>query len=403
MSLDRAPQICSSFQVAKSDLRRWQWQESAIPAAGALAPGQVLVAITKFAFTANNMTYAHLGSPLAYTTIGYWNFFPAPDGWGQIPVWGIGEVVASKHAQLPVGERFYGFFPMATHLTMTLGDVGGVTVVDVTAHRVGLSPIYNEYRLIERDPAFDLSREDAYLILRPGFSLSFCCAVYLQEQNHFGARRILLTSASSKAALGMALLLTEVRQSNLEIVGLTSPDRAKELAARGIYDHVVGYDEVTTLSTDVPTGIVDIANGAALREALDRHLGGCVKHYVIAGFTQRASEASARPVLRGPGYELFSTPAHMVERRKQWGDEIFWQRYIEAWRRFQAFTAPWMTIKRTSGCQGVETIYQEVLDGKTPTETAHILSAWPDKGEGSDGPTFFAARVPQNGEARPGH
>jgi len=378
MSLDRAPQICRSFYVAKSDLRRWQWRESAIPVAGALAPGQVLVAVTKFAFTANNMTYAHLGSPLAYTTIGYWDFFPAPDGWGQIPVWGIGEIVASRHAQLPVGERFYGFFPMATHLKMTLGDVGGVTVVDITAHRAGLSPIYNEYRLIERDPAFDLSHEDAYLVLRPGFSLSFCCAIYLQEQSYFGARRILISSASSKAALGLALLLTEARHSNLEIVGLTSADRTKGLAARSIYDRVVGYDEVTKLSSDVPTVFVDIANGVALAETLDRHRGGCLKRHLIAGFTQQASEAAVRPAVRRSGYELFSAPAHMVERRKEWGDNVFWHRYIESWRRFQAFTAPWMTIQRTSGRQGVETIYEEVLDGKTPTETAHILSAWPE-------------------------
>lgn len=378
MSLDRTLQIGNSFDVAKSDLRRWKWRETAVPAADALTPGQVLVAVTKFAFTANNMTYAHLGSPLAYTTIGYWDFFPAPDGWGQIPVWGVGEIVASRHPQLPVGERFYGFFPMATHLKMTLGAVSGVTVVDCTPHRVSLSPIYNEYRLIERDPAFDLSHEDAYLVLRPGFSLSFCCATYLQEQSYFGAQRILISSASSKAALGMALLLTEARQSNLEIVGLTSADRAKQISARSIYDRVVGYDEVTRLSSDVQTVFVDIANGAILAEALHRHLGGWLKRHLIAGFTQQASEASARSAMRGPGYELFSAPAHMVERRKEWGDNVFWHRYIESWRRFQAFTAPWMNIQRTTGRQGVEKIYEEVLDGRTPTETAHILSAWPE-------------------------
>jgi hypothetical protein len=69
----------------------------------------------------------------------------------------------------------------------------------------------------------------------------------------------------------------------------------------------------------------------------------------------------------------------MVERRQQWGDDVFWQRYIEAWRRFEAFIAPWMTINRSSGYRGVETIYREVFDGKTSTETAHILSAWPDR------------------------
>ena len=50
-----------------------------------LAPGQVLLKIDAFAFTANNVTYAVFGDMMRY-----WQFFPAAsEGWGRIPGLGI--------------------------------------------------------------------------------------------------------------------------------------------------------------------------------------------------------------------------------------------------------------------------------------------------------------------------
>lgn len=77
-----------------------------------LDTGEILVKIEKFAYTANNITYAVAGDQ-----IGYWQFFPAQgeqaDGWGVIPVWGFAEVIESKTADIPVGDRLYGYFPPA--------------------------------------------------------------------------------------------------------------------------------------------------------------------------------------------------------------------------------------------------------------------------------------------------
>ena len=47
--------------------------------------------VERFGLTANNVTYGAFGDQL-----GYWQFFAAPEGWGRIPVWGFGEVVASR-------------------------------------------------------------------------------------------------------------------------------------------------------------------------------------------------------------------------------------------------------------------------------------------------------------------
>ena len=47
----------------------------------------------------------------------YWGFFPTgDDAWGHMPVWGFADVVASTVSGVEVGERFYGYFPIASHL-----------------------------------------------------------------------------------------------------------------------------------------------------------------------------------------------------------------------------------------------------------------------------------------------
>lgn len=120
MSEGRSADDFSSFEVSKDNLRRWRWNSNPSPILTQLEADQALVSVRKFAFTSNNVTYARLGEPIAKTTtISYWQFFPAAESWGSIPVWGLGQVVASRNPRIHLGERLYGFFPMATHLVMT--------------------------------------------------------------------------------------------------------------------------------------------------------------------------------------------------------------------------------------------------------------------------------------------
>ena len=74
-----------------------------MPNADALPDEALLVKVKRFAFTANNITYAVLGDHLKY-----WSLFPVQNGFGNIPVWGLGEVIASKHPAIAVGETLFG-------------------------------------------------------------------------------------------------------------------------------------------------------------------------------------------------------------------------------------------------------------------------------------------------------
>jgi|GEM_PF-6454692 len=102
------------FQSLRSNIAKTQMEKTDI---AELAEGEVLISVDKFALTANNITYGVAGD-----TIGYWQFFPAHDpqdqGFGCIPVWGFGDVIASNHEDVPIGERLYGYFPMASHVVL---------------------------------------------------------------------------------------------------------------------------------------------------------------------------------------------------------------------------------------------------------------------------------------------
>ena len=85
---------------------------------GRLVDGDIRVRIDKFGLTANNVGYALSGD-----MIGYWRYFPADGRRGKVPAWGIAEVIESKSADIEPGDRLYGFFPMASHLDLTPGNI----------------------------------------------------------------------------------------------------------------------------------------------------------------------------------------------------------------------------------------------------------------------------------------
>jgi hypothetical protein len=139
----------ADFIVARDDLQQCKLIETQLPDAAALPDEALLVKIDRFAFTANNITYAVLGDQLKY-----WQLFPAPENFGNIPVWGFGEVIASKHPGVLKGERLFGYFPMATHLVIEAADVSKRSLRDAAAHRQGVAPVYNAYARVSGDPAF---------------------------------------------------------------------------------------------------------------------------------------------------------------------------------------------------------------------------------------------------------
>ena len=248
-----------NFQVLKTSLHQTRLTNTK-PAA--LQAGEVRLAVQRFAFTANNITYAAFGDAMKY-----WQFFPTPDAaWGSIPVWGFADAVESACEGVAVGERFYGYYPMASHVTLLPARVNDHGFYDAAPHRAELHPVYNQYVASRTDPLYSADTEDIQALLRPLFVTSFLIDDFLADNDFFGANTLLLSSASSKTAYGTAFQLAQ--RKGIEIIGLTSAANAQFCEGLGCYHRVLTYDQLDQIASDAACAYVDFAGNAKLRHAI---------------------------------------------------------------------------------------------------------------------------------------
>jgi len=355
------------FVVARNDLRDCKTIETTLTDASALPAETLLIKVERFAFTANNITYALLGDQLKY-----WQLFPAADGFGIIPVWGFGDVIASRHPLVPEGERLFGYFPMATHLVIEASDVSKRGLRDAAPHRQGVAPIYNAYARVGNEPAFAGRQGDQQALLRPLFMLSFLVDDYLAENDFFGARTIILSSASSKTAFGLAHLL-HTQRSGVRVIGLTSPTNAAFVRSLGCYHDVVAYNDIETLDTASPAAFVDMAGNANLRARLHRHLGDLLKHSARIGMTHQDGEGDA-PDLPGAKPSWFFAPDQIRKRAREWGPGGIESRLGAAWHGFAPMLDHSLTIVEGHGPDAVQRVYLDTLRGRIPPDQGHMLA-----------------------------
>jgi len=353
-------------------VRRDDWQQCEVrraPLPATLAPGQVLLRVDRFAFTTNNITYAVIGDML-----GYWRFFPAESPWGRLPVMGFADVQRSAHPEVRVGERVFGFFPMATHLVIDAGDVTPAQFADAAPHRQDTALPYRQYLRAARDPQYDAGREDQLMLLRGLFVTAFLVDDYLADQSAFGATTFLISSASSKTAIALAFLLSG--RGAGRVVGLTSPGNVEFVRRLGFYSEVLAYDQVADLARETPVAFIDHAGDGALVEALHRHFGDQMKYSGIVGATHRDQRRRPRAL---PGAEpaFFFAPSQMETRVAEWGADGFHARLGGAWQRFVAASDIWLEVVRGCGAAAVEATYREVLAGRARPHQGHILSLSP--------------------------
>jgi hypothetical protein len=356
----------TDFIVVRDDLQHCKFVETQLPDIATLPDEALLIKVDRFAFTANNITYAVAGDVLKY-----WELFPAPDNFGNIPVWGFGDVIASRHPGISEGERLFGYFPMATHLVIEAADVSKRGLRDAAAHRQNVSPVYNAYARVGGDPAFAGRAGDYQALLRPLFMLSFLVDNYLEENEFFGARSVILSSASSKTAFGLAHLLHQ--RKDIRVIGLTSVANAAFVRSLRCYDEVVAYNDVTSLPADQPVAYVDMAGSSDLRERLHRHFGEGMKYSGRVGLTHRSSSPD-EPVLPGAKPHWFFAPDQIRKRAREWGPGGIDRRFGAAWSGFAPMLDRCLQVVEGRGREAVEQIYLDTLNGRIPPDQGHILS-----------------------------
>lgn len=355
------------IQVNRKDFHQYKIIEKDTPTNGDLADGQILVKVDQFAFTANNITYAAVGE-----MVGYWKFFPVSDDWGIIPMWGFADVVASKHADIAVGERFYGYYPMGSHLIMSPARVKPTNFTDAIEHRQALPVIYNNYINTKTDPGYAPKGEAIQSLFRPLFTTSFLLDDFFEDNHFFGAKNIILTSASSKTAIGMAFLLGQRKENaGINIIGLTSKGNMDFVKGLGYYDQVLSYDEINQLNSTEPSAIVDFSGSAEMQKNLQVHLGAKLVYNCLVGmvdWTNRGGKESA-----ANNGKFFFAPTQAVKRNKEWGPAIFQQKVGLAWMKFTAKTGDWISVKTFKGAEELANLYPLMLEGKIDPKIGNIV------------------------------
>jgi len=340
-----------------------------------LADGQIRVRIDSFALTSNNITYAAFGDSMSY-----WQFFPSgEEGWGIIPVWGFATVVHSLHPGVAVGERLYGYFPMASSAVLMPKRVSPGMLSDGTEHRAALPAVYNQYFRCKSDPLYTADTEDIQALLRPLYITSWLIDDFLGDNDFFGARpgAVLLSSASSKTAYGTAFQLAQ--REGIQVVGLTSAANKDFCESLGCYHRVLAYDELDQIPSDTPCVYVDFAGNGELRRAIHTRFTH-LRHSAVIGGThveQLAPSGTAKD-LPGPRATFFFAPAQIKKRVGEWGEETFGQRLAQAWRTFTARVmdekTPWLRVEHHDGDVAVQAAYADVLAGKGDPRVGHILA-----------------------------
>lgn len=356
--------------VNKKNIADFAIVESAIDA-NALQDGQVLLKIDHFALTANNITYAAVGDRLRY-----WDFFPAPDNKGSIPVWGFADVVASRCDDVEVGARFYGYYPMATHLLVEPAPIRASGFIDGTDHRSGLATVYNQYLRCSEDPLYHADTEALQMIFRPLFTTSFLIDDFLADNDFFAASQIVITSASSKTAISLAYLLQKAKASRahqVEVIGLTSKGNVDFVESLGYYDQTLDYEALDALS-DNASVIVDFAGNTRLVEYLHRRLAEKLTYSCMVGLSHWEDNYALPAGLPGPKPIMFFAPSQSQKRIDEWGGKQFQSRLAQQWHGFSESASQWLEVEESAGPEAAQDVYERVLKGQVNPKTGQQVS-----------------------------
>lgn len=296
--------------VNKANFSQVSWEEHD---SIALGEGEASFTLERFALTANNVTYAVLGN-----MIRYWQFFPAQtELQGIIPVWGVAKCTESHSDQVKEGERFFGFWPMATKLTMRPKRVANDALIDTAEHRKDLPPNYNYYEVLtENNPDV----ENLMSVYKPLYATAYLLAHQIIANDCYQAEQVIFTSASSKTAMLCAQILKAHlgENSHVSVIGATSNRNIQFVEETGFYHNVVAYDDLNSINSNSKTALIDFSGNKDTLVRVHQHHQENVVFSTLVGITDWQSNGRL-PDLPGATPEMFFAPAIYQAVAKQIG------------------------------------------------------------------------------------
>ncbi len=348
------------FHIGKANIRNTQFVD-VTPAP--LAEGAARLKLDLFALTSNNITYAAMGEGM----LGYWDFFPAPEGFGKVPVWGFATVIESKAPDIAIGARYYGYYPLAETLDVVPRKTA-TGFIDTAPHRAAKAALYNVYTDVTLDPSYDENYEPEQTLFRPLYATGWWAADCVQQNQ---TRGVVLSSASSKTALATAHQLRQL--GGAEIIGLTSPGNEVYVRESGLYHRTELYSDAATLKAPAPSTFVDFLGRSELTATVHRALSHGLKRSIVIGVTDwEATRAAPSEPLPGPKPEFFFVPTYAAERLKadpQLGPAM--QRDL---CKFYPASHAFVDVQRITGASAIRAAWSRLAAGELAPREGLVLS-----------------------------
>jgi len=315
------------------------------------------------------------------------------------PVWGICKVIRSNNDDIPVGTHYFGQLPMGERASFETATVKKEEDDDgtMTIHRPETNPSYNVFSRIDPDDAY-MSKEYGGLavVCFPGIVTGFGLYFHLIGNDYFGgAETIVLTSASSKVSLALALFLKEKGENKKKVIGYTSKGNKEFCQKTGLYDTVLEYDD--KLSTEGKVVMIDVAGVGKVYQ--DNKASNdivkllCVGNSTstpdaestfatfsyIATFKMILSMMGAPSWIRGwmnPTQELYLIMDTSAELKAKWGSEKYKATIEEYTRTFceAALSNKWMSTRNCETEESIEQAFADIMNGTVPPTEAVVLN-----------------------------
>ncbi|MFC7674378.1 DUF2855 family protein [Mycolicibacterium sp. GCM10028919] len=319
-------------------------------------PGLVTLAVERFSVAANNLGYVLVNDVLKTLEA-----FPSPSApRARIPVWGIAEVVAADPTVAAVGTRVAGFLPMATRVAVRAEstDIGLLSVDD---GRVDMLPIYR--RLVPLPDDSESAGSDVETVLMPVHPFA---ALLANDVIGSGVRSVVITSASSRSASALARLLVN---AGVVVVGLTSAAHRSAAETFGVYDRVLGYDEVDRLDPSDGTTYVDVAGSSDVTGAVHDRLG---RHLVVS-IGVGGTHARSSPTGSGPPLAMFNTGDREVELTRERGWPAVQSLYDAARSELVPWASEWLRVRTVTGLGSTEPVWRDIVAGRSDPLSAVVI------------------------------
>ncbi len=262
--------------------------------------------------------------------------------------------------------RLFGYFPPGDILNLKPIKVSNQGFVDGKEHRKDLPATYNNYLRLSGDVNYDNSLDDIRSLLFPLHITSFCICDALKDGGYFGADQIIIVSASSKTAIGVAQGLQEASGAP-SILGLTSQKNLDFVKNLDCYDEVITYDCLLDINFNLKSVMVDMAGSREILGTLHGSLGDKMLKCLTVGMTHWDNEVTAEDALGQAMLrertEFFFAPAHIQKRVKDWGYEGYNQKINEFMKTRSNQSTDWMQVKKIIGLEDFISMYEKFVGG----------------------------------------